>query len=133
MPQMSKIKKIVSITLLNIGSALLMQAQDLHFSQWFNSPLTTNPANTGFVPDADYRLGANYRNQWSSVMSVPYQTMSIWGDAQVFRNRIQSGWLGLGGVILHDVAGSGSLTTTRVYGSIAYHQMLGYSSLLSAG
>ncbi|HTE10970.1 MAG TPA: hypothetical protein VK645_08370, partial [Chitinophagaceae bacterium] len=36
--------------------------QDLHFSQFFNSPLTTNPANTGFIPDADYRIGANYRS-----------------------------------------------------------------------
>ena len=61
------------------------KAQDLHFSQWFNEPLLTNPANTGFIPDADYRLGANYRNQWSTVMSQPYKTMSIWGDAQVFR------------------------------------------------
>ena len=50
-----------------------------------------------------------------------------------FANRIQSGWLGLGGVILRDVAGAGSLTTTEVYGSVAYHQMLGYSSLLSIG
>jgi len=110
-----------------------MYAQGLHFSQWFNSPLTTNPANTGFIPDADYRIGANYRNQWSSIMSVPYKTMSIFGDAQVFRNRIESGWLGLGGVILHDVAGSGNLTTTQIYSSVAYHQMLGYSSLLTAG
>src|ERR671917_454749 len=54
-------------------------SQDLHFSQWFNSPLTTNPANTGFIPDADYRVGANYRNQWSSVMTVPYKTMSAYG------------------------------------------------------
>ncbi|MEJ0081310.1 MAG: hypothetical protein WDM78_10285 [Puia sp.] len=58
----------------------------------------TNPANTGFIPDADYRLGANYRNQWSSVMSEPYKTMSIWGrDAQVLRSRnpvrlAGSGW-----------------------------------------
>ena len=108
-------------------------SQDLHFSQWFNSPLTTNPANTGFIPDADYRIGANYRNQWSSVMSVPYKTMSIWGDAQVFRDRIESGWLGLGGVILRDVAGSGRLTSTKIYGSVAYHQMLGEAHLLSAG
>lgn len=28
-------------------------AQDLHFSQFFNNPLLTNPANTGFIPDAD--------------------------------------------------------------------------------
>lgn len=108
-------------------------AQDLHFSQWFNSPLTTNPANTGFIPDADYRIGANYRNQWSNVMSVPYKTFSIWGDAQVFRNRIESGWLGLGGVILRDVAGSSQLTSTKVYASAAYHQMIGIAHLLSAG
>lgn len=108
-------------------------AQDLHFSQYFNSPLTTNPANTGFIPDADYRVGVQYRNQWSSIMSVPYKTMTAFGDAQVFRERLENGWLGLGGVILSDVAGSGSLRSTKVYGSVAYHQMLGNSSLLSAG
>jgi type IX secretion system PorP/SprF family membrane protein len=120
-------------TVLTVLAAVVASAQDLHFSQWFNSPLTTNPANTGFIPDADYRLGANYRNQWSTVMAQPYKTMSVWGDAQVFRNRIQSGWLGLGGVLLRDVAGSGNLTTTEVYGSVAYHQMVSYSSLLTAG
>src|SRR3954471_11905919 len=103
------------ILVLVIFAAEGLNAQDLHFSQWFNSPLLTNPANTGFIPDADYRLGANYRNQWSSVMSQPYKTMSIWGDAQVFRSRIQSGWLGLGGAILHDVAGASSLSTTEVF------------------
>jgi type IX secretion system PorP/SprF family membrane protein len=108
-------------------------AQDLHFSQFFNNPLLTNPANTGFIPDADYRLGASYRNQYSNIMAVPYKTMSIYGDAQVFRDRIETGWMGLGGVILRDVAGSGSLTSTKMYASIAYHQMLGLSSLLTAG
>jgi type IX secretion system PorP/SprF family membrane protein len=107
--------------------------QDLHFSQFFNNPLLTNPANTGFIPDADYRLGASYRNQYSNIMSVPYKTMSIYGDAQVFRDRIETGWMGLGGAILRDVAGSGSLTSTKIYASIAYHQMLGLSSLLTAG
>src|SRR5437868_13274163 len=101
-----------------------LRSQDLQFSQWFNSPLLTNPANTGFIPDADYRLGANYRNQWSSIMSIPYKTMSVWGDVQLLRDRIESGWLGVGGVILRDVAGSGSLTSTKVYGSVAYHQMI---------
>lgn len=113
--------------------AVQLHAQDLHFSQFFNSPLTTNPANTGFIPDADYRLGASYRNQWSSIMAVPYKTITAFADAQVFRDRLENGWLGLGGVILNDKAGSGSLQSTKVYGSVAYHQMLGLSSLLSAG
>jgi type IX secretion system PorP/SprF family membrane protein len=107
--------------------------QDLHFSQFFNNPLVTNPANTGFIPDADYRLGASYRNQFSAIMAQPYQTMSIFGDAQVFRNKIETGWMGLGAVILHDVAGTGSLASTKAYASIAYHQELGLSSLLTAG
>jgi type IX secretion system PorP/SprF family membrane protein len=108
-------------------------SQDLHFSQFMNSPLLTNPANTGFIPEADYRLGINYRNQWSAIMAVPYKTMSAYGDVQVFRDRIENGWLGLGGVILHDVAGSGNLTSTKIYGSVAYHQMLNAGSLVSAG
>lgn len=108
-------------------------AQDLHFSQFFNSPLITNPANTGFIPDADYRLSAQYRNQWSSIMAVPYKTMSISGDVQLLRGRLENGWLGAGLVLENDVAGSGSLRTTKMYGSIAYHKMLGLSSLLSAG
>lgn len=116
-----------------MGGECSLSGQDLHFSQFFNSPLLTNPANTGFIPDADYRLGANYRTQWSNIMSAPYKTMSIFGDAQLFRDRLENGWLGIGGVILSDVAGAGSLRSTRIYGSLAYHQMLGNSSLLTAG
>ncbi|HTM91272.1 MAG TPA: PorP/SprF family type IX secretion system membrane protein [Flavisolibacter sp.] len=112
---------------------LASSAQDLHFAQFFNSPLTTNPANTGFIPDGDYRLGINYRNQWSAIMTVPYKTMSAFGDVQLMKDRFENGWIGLGGVVLKDVAGSGNLSSTKVYGSVAYHQMLGYSSLLSLG
>lgn len=107
--------------------------QDLHFSQFMNSPLTTNPANTGFIPDGDYRVGMNYRNQWSSIMAIPYKTMSAFGDVQVMRNRFENGWLGAGGFILRDVAGSGNLTSTKVYGSLAYHQQIDAGSLVSAG
>jgi type IX secretion system PorP/SprF family membrane protein len=110
-----------------------IQAQDLHFSQYFNSPLLINPANTGFSPDVDYRIGVNYRNQWANITTNPYKTMSAWGDVQLFNNRIDNGWVGLGGSILRDVAGSGGLTSTKVYGSIAYHQLLSLNSLLSGG
>jgi type IX secretion system PorP/SprF family membrane protein len=120
---------ILAITAINSG----LSAQDLHFSQFMNSPLTTNPANTGFIPDGDYRLGINYRNQWSTLMAVPYKTMSAFGDVQLMKDRFENGWIGAGGVILKDVAGSGNLTSTKIYGSLAYHQMLGYSSLLSLG
>jgi type IX secretion system PorP/SprF family membrane protein len=111
---------------------LSTHAQDLHFSQFMNSPLTTNPANTGFIPEADYRLGIHYRSQWTSV-PVPFKTASVFGDFQVLRNKIENGWIGLGGVILNDVAGRGNLRSNKAYASVAYHQMVGLSSLISAG
>jgi len=112
---------------------ICLRAQDLHFSQFMNSPLLTNPANTGFIPDGDYRLGMNYRNQWASVTAFPYKTMSAFGDIQVMEEKFNTGWIGLGGVILRDVAGSSVLTSTKIYGSIAYHQMLNAGSLVSLG
>lgn len=108
-------------------------SQDLHFSQYFNSPLLVNPANTGFSPDVDWRLGVNYRNQWASLTNNPYKTMSAWGDVQLFNNTFSDGWIGVGGALLRDVAGSGGLTSTKGFASIAYHQMLGLNSLLSTG
>lgn len=131
---MSRVLKIVM--LLAVSTSYFVPrtySQDLHFSQFMNSPLLTNPANTGFIPDGDYRLGVNYRNQWASVTAFPYKTMSAFGDAQLMQNRDNTGWLGLGGVILRDVAGTGSLTSTKIYGSVAYHQMINAGSLLSLG
>jgi hypothetical protein len=57
--------------------------------------------------------------------------MSAFGDAQLMQNQDNTGWLGVGGVILRDVAGSGNLTSTKIYGSIAYHQMINAGSLVS--
>jgi type IX secretion system PorP/SprF family membrane protein len=108
-------------------------SQDLHFSQYFNTPLLVNPANTGFIPEGDYRLGINYRNQWANISNNPYKTFSVFGDAQLFGDRLENGWVGVGGALLRDVAGSGNLTSTRAFGSVAYHQAIGLGSLISAG
>jgi len=107
-------------------------AQGLHFSQYFNSPLLVNPANTGFNPDYDYRVGGNYRNQWADVGN-PFKTMSLWGDTKLFTNRFENGWVGVGAALFRDQAGLGSLTNTSGFASVAYHQLLGYNSLLSGG
>lgn len=118
--------------MLMLAVSFVSRSQDLHFSQFMNSPLLTNPANTGFIPDGDYRLGAHFRNQWSSVTPFPYKTFSVFGDIQTGNNE-STGWLGLGGLILRDVAGTGVLTSTKVYGSVAYHQMINAGSLVTLG
>jgi hypothetical protein len=47
-------------------SVLATKAQDPHFSQFFASPLTLNPAFTGKF-DGLWRLAANHRDQWPSI------------------------------------------------------------------
>ncbi len=108
------------------------QSQDLHFAQYTNSPLLNNPANTGFSPESDFRVGLNHRNQWAGT-NVPYKTSSVWGDAQLLRNKIENGWVGLGAVMLTDKAGTGNLESTKIYMNVAYHQLLDDNNLLSFG
>ena len=127
------LRKLLMTGCILAGSAVSAVAQDLHFSQFMNSPLLTNPANTGFIPDGDYRLGANYRNQWSAIMAIPYKTMSVYGDVQILQNENNDGWMDVGGVILRDVAGSGNLISPRGCGPGADHPMLNLGSLLSLG
>ncbi len=109
------------------------RAQNLHFSQYFNTPLLINPANTGFNPDYDFRIGGNYRNQWANFDNNPYKTMALWGDTKLFTDRFENGWVGAGLTIIKDATGRGTLSSTGAVASVAYHQMLGYNSLLSGG
>ena len=125
--------RVFYILIIHLFISCIASAQQLHFSQYFNTPLLVNPANTGFNPDYDYRFGGSYRNQWANIISNPYKTMTLWGDAQLFTNKIESGWAGIGGTLYKDQAGSGNLSSTQGYLTAAYHQMLGNSSLLSLG
>jgi type IX secretion system PorP/SprF family membrane protein len=124
-------KKIIVLNIVLLF-AIISKAQDLHFSQFYNSPLSANPANTGFIPDADFRVGINYRNQYKSV-PVPYNTSSAFGDLQIAKDKLYNGWFGGGIMLLNDKAGSASLQSNKIYGSLAYHQILGESSVLSVG
>ncbi len=105
------------------GTSLL--AQDIHFSQYYASPLSLNPALTGFFSkQRDYRIAANYRNQWASIAN-PYVTYSGSADFQLYKNEFKNNdWLGGGIYFLKDKAGSGDLSMTKIHGSLAYHKSL---------
>lgn len=126
-------------SLLGLGLSLMLAgsaaAQDVHFTQYFTSPLTLNPALTGLVPD-DLRLAANYRNQWSSVSSTPYITGTISYDMAMLKGKLPEGdALGIGVMLLYDKSGSGGLQNTTAGLSLAYHKGFGRDKLqhLSVG
>ena len=61
-------------------------AQDPHFSQFFSSPLTLNPAFTGKF-FGTYRIAGNYRNQWPSINNA-FTTSTISADFHILPGRI---------------------------------------------
>ena len=76
-------KFVAAIILLFLSVAL--QAQDPHFSQFFSSPLTLNPAFTGKF-SGTWRLAANNRDQWPSIPKA-YVTTSASFDMAILKSR----------------------------------------------
>src|SRR5260221_14089349 len=62
-----------------LGLACLLKltshSQDIHFSQFFNAPLSRNPALAGIFT-GDVRVQGVYRGQWNSVTNA-YKTGSL--------------------------------------------------------
>lgn len=119
--------------LLGVGFAALLSssviAQDVHFTQYFTSPLTLNPAMTGLVPD-DVRFSADMRQQWSTVSSNPYLTGTVSYDMAMLKGKLPEGdALGIGVLGLYDKSGSGGLQNTTVGLSLAYHKAFGRDRL----
>lgn len=123
-------KKIL-IVIIGVFLGLHGKAQDLHFSQFYNSPLLLNPANTGYLDGNDWRVGLQYRNQ-SAVIPVPYNTFSFFSDCALFRQKWENSWLGTGVAMWKDVSGNGNLSLLKLQGNIAAH-VLGESSSFSIG
>ena len=119
---MKKILLGVSVAVLLAGS---VKAQDIHFTQYFTSPLTLNPAMTGLVAE-DLRLAVNYRTQWSSVSANPYTTGTGSFDMAVLKGKLPEGdALGIGVLVEYDKSGTGGLTNTDGGLSLAYHKAFG--------
>ncbi|MBA3648595.1 MAG: PorP/SprF family type IX secretion system membrane protein [Chitinophagales bacterium] len=102
----------------------IVEAQDPHFSQFYYSPLTENPALTGAF-DGSYRLGTIYKNQWGSVTSpFVYSTPSISGDYKLMNNGYNNNYLGVGLMLLNDRSGDANLSNLTAMFSAAYHLSL---------
>ena len=109
----------IFLLLLIIGGKAF--TQDIHFSQFFETPLLRNPALAGIF-SGDIRVQAVYRNQWNSVTTA-YQTGSFNAE---YKKPIGRGddFITLGGEILYDKAGTVALQSTHILPAINYHKSL---------
>lgn len=84
-----------------IASSLF--AQDVHFSQFLQTPQLINPGASG-VYIGSFRGILNYKNQWSTLGS-PYKTYAASFDLPVARGNGKHAYLGIGGNFYKDAAG----------------------------
>lgn len=114
-------KLFVFVVVMLAGAGL--KAQDIHFSQFYLSPLNLNPAMTGAM-DCNIRLVANYRNQWGSVLGAnAYNTYSVSYDQKVAVGRYD--FVGFGATFWNDTAGEVDFSTLTAKGSASYLKRMG--------
>lgn len=119
---MKSFRLLVLSLFLAAGSAGVF-AQDIHFSQFYLSPLNLNPAMTG-VMNCNNRLVANYRNQWASVLkSYAYSTYSVSYDQRIAVGR--NDYFGVGGTFWGDKAGEAEFKTLTGKLSASYSKKMG--------
>ena len=95
--------------------------QDLHFSQFFETPLLRNPSLAGIFT-GDYRIQGVYRDQWNSFTNA-YRTGSFNGEYKMPVG-ISNDFFTVGMQILYDKAGTAGLTTNEVFPALNYHKSL---------
>jgi type IX secretion system PorP/SprF family membrane protein len=99
-------------------------AQDLHFSQYFNAPLSVNPSNAGLIK-GKFRVGINSKNQWSSV-TKPYQTIAAYFDMQFLKRRYHKDALGVGMLFNADISGDSKYSTLSAGAAFTYIKSISY-------
>ena len=84
-------KIFLFVTLFSFSKIAL--SQDIHYSQYYQTPLIINPSLTG-VFNGDQRACMNYRNQWNDF--APFTTSSISFDSKIFERKMKKKHLGVG-------------------------------------
>ena len=113
--------KLILFVFMLCGASVM--GQDIHFSQFYMSPLNLNPAMTG-VMNCKNRAIVNYRNQWSQVLKGDaYNTYSVSYDQKVAVGR--SDFFGIGGTLWGDTAGELNYGTTQGRISFSYSKKMG--------
>jgi len=120
---------LLQIPLLMLGLALY--AQDPHFSQFYASPLTLNPAFAGKF-NGNVRVAGIHRNQWPTINRA-FITTSAAVDFRILQSRIaENDTWGVGLMGFSDQGANGAVKFNYASAGTAFHKGLdeeGYHQL----
>ena len=128
MKNLNKLKRIfLGVT---FSLPLIVNGQDIHFSQFNETPVILNPALCGTAYDT--RIVANYKNRWASVTS-PYQTYGISVEKALKHLKLKKAYIAMSLNIFNDKAGDAGLGTLQANLGINAVIKVSSFSKLSAG
>lgn len=125
------LKQILLASLFGFIGLCSLQAQDIHFSQFYNAPLNISPALTG-IYQGDVRFIANYRSQWEQV-PVKYRTASASADMKFLNSNFQRSFFSGGLLINYDQAGTSQLSAVNIGLTGTYTRQLSSNFYTTAG
>jgi len=120
---------MLRLSLLILVTTVLTQhtvaGQDAHFSQFYASPLTLNPAMAGTAAGT-YRVTANYRDQWRGALDNPLKTFSFAGDLNFPLGDAKNNpdYVGAGFMFYSDRVDAFDLNTNQIAIVGSYHKSL---------
>lgn len=118
---------------LMLAAGLGANAQDIHFSQFYENAILRNPGLTGIF-SGDYKAGVNYRTQWGNI-SNPFQTVIASAETRINVNEETHDYVSFGLCTSYDRAGSIDFNSLQVTPAINYNKSLNdqRASYLSMG
>lgn len=118
-------KQTITLFALLLALVSTLNAQDKHFTQFYASPLTLNPALTGAF-EGKYRVGTIYRDQWRRVLDNPIRTFAVMSDLRFDApgKSVYDDAVGLGLMFFTDRVSVVDFNTTQIAVSLAYHKAL---------
>ncbi len=96
-------------------------AQDIHFSQFTETPLYRNPALAGIV-EGDVRVQSVFRTQWNSIANA-YKTASLNAEYKMPIGQADD-FITAGMQLFYDKAGTSQLTATQVLPALNFHKSI---------
>ncbi|HQQ95603.1 MAG TPA: PorP/SprF family type IX secretion system membrane protein [Bacteroidia bacterium] len=109
-----------------------LKAQDVHFSQYAETPSSINPALAGVTYNT--RIVGNYKTQWSSLgTGSQYQTLGFSFDQTIKFKKLKSNYFAVAANVFKDQAGDAKLSTLNPNLGFTYHQRINKQMKISGG
>ncbi|MBX3163445.1 MAG: PorP/SprF family type IX secretion system membrane protein [Bacteroidetes bacterium] len=125
-----KTKHIILFLLTLAFVPQLVKGQDVHFSQYAETPSIINPALAGVVYNT--RAAVNYKSQWQSV-ATKYETMGFSFEQTIAREKLKGNYFAVAFNVFRDAAGDAKLRNLNPNLGITYFQKINKKMKVSGG